>query len=60
MPWQDYAKSREWYGDALFGDGQHFYNCVRWNEEIYKMKYDWGREVCNAYGDTDRINCALC
>ena len=60
MPWQDYSLSREWYGDNMFATGQYYYNCVRWNEDIYKKKYNWGRDVCNAYGDTDRINCALC
>ena len=24
------------------------------------MKYNWGRDVCNAYNDEARINCALC
>ena len=61
MPWQDYSKSREWYASEIFGEGQYWYNCVRWNEDIFKKKNDWsGTDVCNAYSDTDRINCALC
>ena len=34
--------------------------CVRFNEDILRMKRDWGRDPCNAYNDINRINCALC